>query len=620
MKKLMALVLFLGCVTRAMSGDIYVSPNGNDRNDGTVARPLQTLHQALRQAREWRRLGSRETVGGIRILMEGGTYRLDRTVMLRPEDSGTADSPTVIMRRPDSGPVYFSGGIELSGWKQGTDNPHIPSKVRSQVWTAEVPLVGGRPMMVRQLFASQSKSGRSLCRATQFGFISQGRADGRMLRMERIVGFNPVTRTITIPTPAFPCNPVPNGLEMMVHQRWATAILRVKDMRVMGDTTVVSFHEPESTLEFEHPWPQPVIGGERGNSSFTLMNTLELLDEAGEWVQEWPTGRIYWLRDENGNRASENMKTENAIVAPVLKTLVEVAGSQERRVHDIHFDGITFCHTAWTRPAEQGHVTLQGGFAIVDAYKLQTPGLPEKAELENQAWIERPDAAVRVSYAHDLSFRRCEFTDLGATGLDLRQCVRQTTVDGCEFSRIGGTALLIGTFPDGGFETHVPYRPLHDELCDDITISHNRIAECTVEDWGAVGIGAGYVSNVSIVQNEVCHVNYSGICVGWGWTPLESGMHDNHIEGNDIHDYACQLYDAGGIYTLSNQPGSTIRGNHIAAPSAAPYATNHRAFCIYFDEATDGFTVEDNDMDAGSVGWNKPGPNMVLRRNGRTTK
>ncbi len=57
----------------------------------------------------------------------------------------------------------------------------------------------------------------------------------------------------------------------------------------------------------------------------------------------------------------------------------------------------------------------------------------------------------------------------------------------------------------------------------------------TNEDWGGVGIGAGYVKNIHIIHNEVCHVNYSGICVGWGWTLLESGMRGNRIEANYVH-------------------------------------------------------------------------------------
>ena len=86
----------------------------------------------------------------------------------------------------------------------------------------------------------------------------------------------------------------------------------------------------------------------------------------------------------------------------------------------------------------------------------------------------------------------------------------------------------------------------------------------TNEDWGCVGIGAGYVRNMDISHNEVCHLNYSGICVGWGWTSLESGMCNNRIEANYVHHFARRLYDAGGLYTLSNQPGSVMRNNRTA--------------------------------------------------------
>ena len=47
--------------------------------------------------------------------------------------------------------------------------------------------------------------------------------------------------------------------------------------------------------------------------------------------------------------------------------------------------------------------------------------------------------------------------------------------------------------------------PFHEqELCTGITIRNNLIEEVTNEDWGGVGIGAGYVKNIHIVHNEVC--------------------------------------------------------------------------------------------------------------------
>ena len=65
----------------------------------------------------------------------------------------------------------------------------------------------------------------------------------------------------------------------------------------------------------------------------------------------------------------------------------------------------------------------------------------------------------------------------------------------------------------------MPFKPLvASDLCDAITIADNEVSDAANEDWSCVGIAAGYVSNIEISHNEVHHLNYSGICVGWGWT------------------------------------------------------------------------------------------------------
>ena len=69
------------------------------------------------------------------------------------------------------------------------------------------------------------------------------------------------------------------------------------------------------------------------------------------------------------------METAEVII-PALETLVTIDGTLSRPVKHIQFNGITFAHTSWMRPSFQGHVTLQGGFPLLDAYKLQEPGLP----------------------------------------------------------------------------------------------------------------------------------------------------------------------------------------------------------------------------------------------------
>lgn len=436
---------------------------------------------------------------------------MNEPLFLRPEDSGSESSPTVILG--EHGTIFCGD----------------PRQQHEQLWPKE--------------------------------------------GMEQLLDFNPSDRTITIPTPPKQVLKMKN-IEMVVHQRWAIAILRVRDMKVEGNSTVVSFMEPESRLEFEHPWPQPVINGEKGSSSF-LLRTTEQRDG--------------------------------------IEQLVVINGAKH-----VTFENISFENTCWNRPLHKGHVTLQGGFPIIDAYKLkEKPGLPWDEGLENLAWIERPVSAVCVRNSENISFVGCRFSNLASTALDF-ESIRGGRIAQCSFGNIGGTAIMAGSFAESPREVHVPYSDLTSR-CTQLMIEGNTIHDASNEDWGAVAISCGYVSHCTIRHNEVSHVNYSGICVGWGWTPLFTGMEDNHIISNKVSDYARQLYDAGGIYTLSNQPKSSIRDNEITQPFPAPYATNNRAFCIYLDARTDGFTIENNDTEGRlvrrhEIGDNHPGSNLIIKQ------
>ena len=499
MRRLLALTISLLATGLAYAGNIVVESGGD-------------ISLALRQAREWRRTNSPQCQGGITITVKSGRYYMQEPLFLRPEDSGTAESPTII--RGEAGTTVY-------GDHQQT---------HTQVWPKE--------------------------------------------GMERMLDFNLTDRTITIPTPPKQVLKT-KDLEMVVHQRWAIAILRMKEMKVEGDQTVVSFQEPESRLEFEHPWPQPVIGGERGNSSY-LLRTTERRDG--------------------------------------IEQLVVIDGASH-----ITIEGITFENTCWNRPLHKGHVTLQGGFPLIDAYKLkESEGLPWDSGLENQAWVERPVSAVSIRNANFVDFRQCRFQNLASTALDFVDNISECKVEGCTFEHIGGTAIMAGSFAESPREVHRPYSNLA-ERCERLTISGNKIHDASCEDWGAVGIALGYARHCTVSDNQLEHLNYSGICIGWGWTPLYTGMEDNHIINNKVSDYARQLYDAGGIYTLSNQPGSSIRDNEISQPYPAPYATNNRGFCIYLDARTDGYTIENNRTDGrmirrNEIGDNHPGPNLRFKQ------
>src|SRR5688500_1742788 len=88
--------LFWWITALAQGTEIFISPRGSDKNAGTKEAPLATVQMALRMARELRRLQDPSIRGGIHIIVSTGTYVLSEPIFVRPEDSGTEDSPTII--------------------------------------------------------------------------------------------------------------------------------------------------------------------------------------------------------------------------------------------------------------------------------------------------------------------------------------------------------------------------------------------------------------------------------------------------------------------------------------------------------------------------------------------
>jgi L-rhamnose mutarotase len=596
-------ILSVACLSASVqAADIYVSPQGNDAHAGTQVAPKATLNAALRQARELRRLNDASVKGGIHIILSGGTYNLIEPVFVRPEDSGTEQSPTYIEAAPNQHPV-LDGGIRINGWKKAnTRIAGLPAAAQGKVWVADVPQFDGQLLAFRQLWVD----GRKAVRAREADMDNH---------MARILSVDKVKQEMFIPTPTIKLPANVKQMELVIHQMWAIANLRVKSATVQGNQTKLTFQQPESRIQFEHPWPQAVIDRDRkmnGNSAFYLTNAIEFLNEPGEWYADAQTQKIYYWP-----RATEQLAAAQ-VVAPALQTLLKMTGTIDRPVSYVYIKGLGFEHATWLRPSQQGHVPHQAGMYMTDAYKLKVAGTPEKQGLENQAWVGRPAAAVEVAYAHHTGFEACLFQHLASTGLDYQRGTHHDEVKGNLFEDIGGTGIQVGTFSDEAFEVHLPYKPADErEICTNEQIANNLVTDVTNEDWGCVGIGTGYVKNISIAHNEISEVSYSGISMGWGWTKLSNAMSGNRITANKIHHYGKHLYDVAGIYTLSAQPGSVIAENVVDSIYKVPYAHDlHHWFYLYCDEGSSGFTVKDNWTPADKFLQNANGPDNKWINNG----
>ena len=546
--------------------------------------PDSSLTDAVRKARELRRLGKAETVT---IYLAPGTYTLNEPLRLRPEDSGLTIS--------GEGAI-ISGGMPITGWKR-----------QGKLLVADVPDFNGRPIDFRQLWVN----GRKAVRARDVSDFEQ---------MYRIRANDKKRQTLWVPKEAVA--PLLQGgklradsryAELVLHEMWCVANLRIKDITVQGDSAGIRFHQPEAKVQFEHPWPSPMTPDTQHPSPFYLTNAKVLLNEPGEWYHDIREHKLYYMpREDEGTQPKE-------AVVPVVETLVECIGTAERPVRNIYIKGVTFSHTTWMRPSMQGHVPLQAGMYLTEAYKLRPQiDRPNNHKLDNQGWLGRADAAVEISWGENIRFEGCTFRHLGGSGLDYITGCKGGSVSGCTFSDIAMNGYVCGSFSPAGLETHLPYQPTDfREVCTSQTVEQSEFEDVTNEDWGCVAICAGYVSGITIEHNTIHNVSYTGISLGWGWNRDLVCMKDNRVHANLIYDYARHMYDCAGIYTLGNQPGTMITENvvrDIAKPSYV-HDPNHW-FYLYTDEGSSNITIRDNWTPEEKYLQNANGPGNVWENNG----
>lgn len=547
--------------------------------DITVKPGPYAIEQALQQAREQRRLNGAENVN---IRLEAGTYRLNQSIIVRPEDNGTK----IIAE----GNAVISGGVQIKGWKK-----------QGRMYVADVPEFNGRPLEFRQLWVNGKKADRA-------------RDVADFEKMYRIRSVDKKNEILYVPAAAVKKIIGAKHAEMVLHEMWCVANLRIKDVKILGDSAAVTFHQPESHIHFMHPWPSPMVTTDGHNSAFFLTNDKALLDTPGEWYLDTKEQKVYYIP-----RSGENMATADVEV-PAVETLMRVEGTPDNPVKDVVFKGLTFSYATWMRPSISGHAPLQAGMYMTEAYKLRPKQIRPNGDhkLDNQGWVGRPAAAVSVSCAEDVDFTECTFSHCASTGVEYYQYTKGGNISHCTINDIGGNGILAGSFGPEAHEAHLPYSPSDSRIiCTGLTISNNQIKDVTNEDWGCVGIGAGFVRDIKILHNEISEVSYTGISLGWGWNQQVCSMSNNLVKGNLIHHYAKHMYDTAGIYTLGSQPHSFVEENVVRDIYSPGYAhdPNHW-FYLYTDEGSSCITVRNNWTPTEKYLKNANGPCNVWENNG----
>ena len=146
-------------------------------------------------------------------------------------------------------------------------------------------------------------------------------------------------------------------VELHILTAWVKNVLRVKTANEKDGVVTVRLQDEENKLIFNRMHPN--IDGYSHMSThefvYYIENACELIDEDNEWYYDEGAGKVY-LKVPAGEDVS---KAE--VVIPRLETLVRIEPANGKSVENLSFEGLTFAHSNWTLPGEQGLVDVQAG-------------------------------------------------------------------------------------------------------------------------------------------------------------------------------------------------------------------------------------------------------------------
>jgi hypothetical protein len=559
----------------ALGADIYVSPGGNDANSGSAEQPVQTLQRARDLARTQTTAMSSDIV----VHLADGTYRLSEPLAFAAQDSGT-NGHDVVYRAERPGKVIISGGFPVTGWTLSDSSKNL--------WSAPAPavLTNTRQLYVDGVRARRA-SGMLPCELEQT-------ADGYTASNDVMSHWRNLSDIEFVYTGGNPIWGIPSvGLGPWTEPRIPVASINGTTIAMAepcwNNSTNRADLKPELAAKFKRS--ANLVGPARvGKAPAYVENAFELLKDPGQWYFDRSAKTIYYIP-----RPGEDLKTVDAEV-PILEQLIVGKGTESAPVSNLRFEGIQFSYATWLYPSsDEGFSEIQANYMVTgkDGAALQGLGdLVEGGKHPFGAWTKTP-GNVAFQYDHNIRFVRDAFVHLGAAGLELGNGSTNDVVEGCVFTDISGNGIELGgvDLPEG----------TEQQATSDNRIANNHIYDMPVEFHGGVGICVGYTQRSDIEHNQLDHMAYTGISLGWGGWPdkiEQPGIPNNSqnvvVANNLIFNHMLILADGGGIYTqgltgpdLKN--GEKVRDNVVRDQ----FNTGH---AIYSDNGSANMTITGNVM------------------------
>jgi hypothetical protein len=580
------LASFLFTKVQAQESQIYIAPNGNDKNTGTIHEPFKTLEGARAKIRK---LKPSSSGANTQVFLRDGYYQLEQIYEIGLED-GTDGKSTITYSSYPGERAVIGSGVKLEDWKlTNEDLPFLPEVAKGQVYECNM------PEGISDFFTMYDKGVR-VPRAVSKGVETPlPHVDDRS-KLDR-----KVYHELVCPPGLLRAWDNPRDIEVFVipNEPWTMNILKLASIDAVSNTAF-------TMLPATHPMCK-VWEHRRINPNLWLENAIDFLDEPGEWVVNTSKRKI-WYWPKSG-------KPGNDIRIPKLGTLIKIAGKTDIEgsidipVKGIVFKDLTFMH------------------ADRDLWKDNDKGIQHDWEME-----DKENALIRFRGAENCKVINCEFTNSGGNAMRLDYYCQNIEITGNEINNLGQAAVMCIGYGAGTKDVNKNNRIINNHIHHNGQIywhsqmiflwqsGENYVANNFIHDVPrkAIGISGPRLSNFKKKTSTEPRQYWKTI----RWKEVKvTGRdhdfylpflhaHDNLIENNEIRNPAYMMGDAAAINISGAGLNNVVKHNliydmnNVNSPSA-----------IRTDNSQNGSIYEDNIIFRSNVTGTQSKGENIYRNN-----